>query len=92
MSKSMFAKGALLAVTAAGAILATASSASADVACNRAGECWHVQSRYTTYPPNLGIVFHDDAWQAAHRHGHYHWRKDQADDHGYYSHGHWHPF
>jgi hypothetical protein len=38
-------KGALLAVTAAGALAVTSSAALADVACNRWGECWRVSNR-----------------------------------------------
>jgi sterol desaturase/sphingolipid hydroxylase (fatty acid hydroxylase superfamily) len=81
--------GALSAVVAVGALVATA--ASADVACNRYGECWTVHERYTTYPTTLGIIFHDDAWKAAH-HRHYHWRSDRDNDKGYYSRGVWTPF
>lgn len=90
--KSALVKGALIASVAGGVLAASASVASADVACNRFGECWHVTTRYTTYPDTLGVVFHDDAWRAAHRHGHWHWRDDRPDDHGYYLHGVWTPF
>ena len=82
--------GLLAAATAAG-LLATASAASAHIACNRYGECWHVADRYPNYPARLGVVFHDDAWRAAHARG-YHWRRDRDDDHGYWSHNRWHPF
>jgi hypothetical protein len=89
--KSALLTGALMTVVAGGALALTSTSASADVACNRWGECWTVHDRYTNYPADLGIVFHDDAWRARH-HRHYHWRADRPDDHGYYSHGEWHPF
>jgi hypothetical protein len=89
---STLAKGALIATVAVGALVVTTTVASADVVCNRAGECWHVKDRYTNYPPNLGITFHDEAWAAQHRDHRYHWRADRPDDHGYYSHGVWHPF
>jgi hypothetical protein len=68
--------------------LAASTTASADVACNRFNECWHVHERYTTYPADVGVVFYDEDWAKAHRHG-YHWFKDRADDHGYWAHGHW---
>jgi hypothetical protein len=86
MNKNLLKTAAMGAVIAVGALAATA--ASADVACNRYGECWKVQERYTTYPSTLGIIFHDDAWRAAHP-KHYHWRADQANDHGYYRNGVW---
>lgn len=86
------AAGAYIAAVAGGAFVASATPASADVACNRYGECWRVHERYTTYPPRLGVRFYDDAWRDHHRHGHYRWRRDRDDDHGYYSHGAWRPF
>jgi hypothetical protein len=90
--KKTLAAGALIAAVSGGALALSATSASADVACNRYGECWRVTQRYTTYPSNLGVTFHDDAWREQNRHGRYHWRKDRSDDQGYYSHGHWRRF
>ncbi|MHB8527897.1 MAG: hypothetical protein ACYC8V_00090 [Caulobacteraceae bacterium] len=91
--KRALAKGALMTMVAGGVLVASATAASADVACNRWGECWRVREHYTTYPTTVGILFHDDAWYAAHHHDrHWHWRKDRDDDHGYYEHGVWHPF
>jgi hypothetical protein len=87
--------GALATILAAGTIAATATVASADVACNAYGECWHTGSRYavTVYPPGLGIQFYGDDWRKAHeKDTHYHWMKNRDDDHGYYSHGEWHAF
>jgi hypothetical protein len=81
--KSALAKGAIVAVLASSAI---ATAASADVACNRAGECWHVQDRFD-YPEGVGITFHTDDWARGHHHG-YHWRADHA-DRGYYRNGVW---
>lgn len=85
------AAGAFVASVAAGALVLSATSASADVACNRYGECWHVTQHYTFYPSDLGVRFYDDAWRDHHRHG-YHWRRDRDDDHGYWFHGRWRPF
>jgi hypothetical protein len=90
--QSLLAKGALIMSVAGGVLAASATVASADVACNRWGECWTVHDHYTNYPTTLGIIFHDDAWRAAHRHGRWHWRSDRPDDHGYYSHNVWRPF
>lgn len=90
--KKALAAGALMATVAGGALALSATSASADIACNRYGDCWRVTQRYTTYPAHLRVVFHDDSWRAHHRHGRYHWRRDRDDDHGYYSRGAWRPF
>ena len=86
---------ALAAVLGVAAAVAATGAASADVACNGYGECWHTKERYavTVYPPELGIQFYGDDWRDAHRKDtHYHWMKDRDDDHGYYSHGRWHGF
>ena len=90
--KSVLAKSALIITVAGGILAASATVASADVACNRYGECWTVRDHYTNYPTALGVIFHDDAWRAAHAHGRYHWRDDRPDDHGYYDHNVWRPF
>jgi hypothetical protein len=89
--KSALLKGALVSAVLGSALTVTSTAARADVACNRWGECWRVHDRYSNYPPELGVIFHDDDWRAHHRHG-YHWRADRSDDHGYYSHGAWRPF
>jgi hypothetical protein len=89
---SALAKGALITTVAVGALAASTTVAFADVACNRAGECWHVKEHYTNYPANLGVTFHDDAWRAKHTGQKWLWREDRPDDHGYYDKGVWHPF
>ena len=81
--KSALVKGALAGVMASAAIVTTAS---ANVACNAAGECWHVRDRLD-YPAGVGITFHNDNWGRMHRHG-YHWRTDRF-DRGYYRNGVW---
>ena len=91
--KKRLGMGALAIALGTGVLVVGTGTASADVACNRYGECWHVQDRYTNYPHRLGIRFYGDDWREAHRHDrHYHWQKDRDDDHGYYSHGRWHGF
>jgi len=91
--KNLLGTGALAALFAIGGMVATPSVASADVACNSHGECWHVSHRYATYPPELGIQFYGDDWRKAHEHDrHFHWMKDRDDDRGYCSHGEWHTF
>lgn len=64
------------------------------VVCNAYGECWRVHGRYSVYPSDQRIVYHDDAWWTAHQHD-TQWRfeADPTDDHGYYDRdGVWHPF
>lgn len=64
------------------------------VVCNAYDECWRVHKRYTTYPADQRIVYHDEAWWAANQHD-TRWRfeADPANDQGYYdSDGVWHPF
>jgi hypothetical protein len=52
--------GALAVVAAGGVTVMSASPASAYIACNRYGECWHVSDRYRDYPPGLHMRFFDD--------------------------------
>ena len=90
--KSALITGAFAAAVAAGALAAGTTAASADVACNRYNECWHVKDHYTNYPTTLGVVIHDEAWRTAHADRRWHYRNDRPDDHGYYSRGRWHAF
>lgn len=48
------------AVIGAGALAASASSASAYIACNREGDCWHTDSRFRA--PGVTFSFHPDDW------------------------------
>jgi len=86
--KTALVHGALAVSMAVGIAATTAGAASADVVCNRWGDCWRVHERYDTYPPAVGITFHDDAWWAAHPSGHWRWH-DRDDDRGYYRDGIW---
>jgi hypothetical protein len=90
--KTALAKGALVLTLASGALVATTTAASADVACNRYGECWRVREHYTNYPNRLGVTFYGDDWRRTHQGRRWHWRHDRDDDHGYYMHGRWHRF
>jgi len=67
--------------------VAAVTPASAMVACNRFGECWHVRERLV-YPPRLGVTWYPDTWTI--RQG-WRWRGDRF-DHGYWAHGHWRRF
>ena len=84
--KSALLKGALMAAVASSAV-GVSSNASADVVCNRWGDCWRVRDRLD-YPAGLGITFHDDDWGRAHMRGRWHWRADRF-DRGYYRDGVW---
>jgi hypothetical protein len=76
--------------TAAAAISLTALaistvSASAAIACNREGECWHVNRHYA-YRPEYGIVIHDNDWRWD-ANEHYRWREHTG--RGYWRNGIW---
>jgi len=55
-------KIAIAAAAAAIGLTAMATSASAAIACNREGECWHVKNAYK-YRPEFGVVIHPDGWR-----------------------------
>jgi hypothetical protein len=52
----------IAAAAAAFGLTAMATSASAAVACNRDGECWHVKNAYN-YKPEFGVVVHENGWK-----------------------------
>lgn len=85
MSKKLLVQSAFAALLGAGALVATAAPASAYVACNARGDCWHVRERYT-YHPSWGITVHDDNWRW-HRRDHYRWREHHG--RGYWRSGVW---
>ena len=78
---------------AIGGIVATADNASAYVACNRARDCWHTDSR--VHFPGVRLTFHPDNWWDHHKSNHHYiWHDlDTGHDwhHGYWDHGTWHP-
>jgi hypothetical protein len=63
-----------LAAVAATATLATAAPASAYVACNGRGDCWHTS--YRDFRPHWGVRIHDDNWRWR-GHG-YRWREHEG--------------
>lgn len=73
-------------------LLASLSNASAYVACNRFGDCWHTDSR--VHFPHVRLSFHPDSWWDHHKtDGRYTWHEiDGGHDwhHGYWDHGTWH--
>jgi len=65
----------------------TASAASAEIVCNRDGDCWHVKTRYE-YRPEFGVVVHPDSWRwADHEERKYRWREHEG--RGYWRDGVW---
>lgn len=93
MKKPSNFKNALLATTlVTTGLLASLSNASAYVACNRFGDCWHTDSR--VHFPHVRLNFHPDTWWDHHKtNGRYTWHEvDGGHDwhHGYWDHGTWH--
>ena len=76
-----------------GAMTALAAPASAYIACNRDGDCWHTESHYRA--PGVRFNYHPDDWYF-HRHWNaerydgerYHYR-DYHEGRGYYRGGVW---
>ncbi|HEY4078591.1 MAG TPA: hypothetical protein VGM26_16805 [Rhizomicrobium sp.] len=73
------------AIVAAGALATTVGSASAYVACNRSGDCWHTSDRHG-YRSGWGVTVHDDGWRWRGR-DHYRWREHSG--RGYWRSGVW---
>jgi hypothetical protein len=68
-------------------LAATTTSASAYVACNHDGDCWHTDSRAAV--PGVTFDYHPDDWYF-----HQHWDanrhfRDYHEGHGYYRGGVW---
>jgi hypothetical protein len=80
----------VLATLSAGTLAFSAVSAKAYTVCNRAGECWHTDSRYKYREP--GITVHPDDWYFHRDWDHdkaYRWRHEEHRDRGYYRDGVW---
>jgi hypothetical protein len=80
-----FVKIAAVAAMCAGTLVITAGTASAAIACNGEGECWHVNRHYT-YHPEFGVVVHENNWRWGPSE-HYVWREHTG--RGYWRHGVW---
>lgn len=79
---------ALGAAAGIGAMVALAAPASAYLACNSNGDCWHTEARY--HAPGIRFEYHPDDWYF-HRHwdgDRYHYR-DYHEGRGYYRNGIW---
>jgi len=81
------AKSAIAAAVVAAGVALSATSASAYVACNGEGQCWHVHRHaYYNYNPGFGIVVHPDNWRWG-ANDHYTWREHGG--RGYWRNGVW---
>ena len=79
------AKIAAVGLLALSAVSISATAASAAIACNGAGECWHVRRSYS-YRPEFGVTIHPDNWRWGARE-HYRWREHAG--RGYWRNGAW---
>lgn len=78
---------AIAATVAAAGLALSASSASAYIACNGEGACWHVHRHANyNYDPAVGIVVHPDNWRWG-ANDHYTWREHSG--RGYWRNGAW---
>ena len=68
-----------------GLVTMGAQAASAAVACNAEGFCWHVRGSYA-YRPEFGVVVHPDNWRWG-ANEHYRWREHAG--RGYWRNGAW---
>ena len=81
---------AALAAISIGTVAVSAGAANAYVACNRAGDCWHVDNRYHYREP--GIVVHPDDWYFHRDWDHakdYRWRREEHRERGFWRNGVW---
>jgi hypothetical protein len=67
------------------ALVASGVSASAAIACNNEGQCWHVNRHYV-YHPEFGVVVHENNWRWG-PNEHYVWREHTG--RGYWRNGVW---
>jgi hypothetical protein len=72
-------------IAGAGALVALAAPASAYIACNGAGDCWHTRDHYT-YQPTFGITVHPNDWKWRDS-DHYRWHEHAG--RGYWRDGLW---
>jgi hypothetical protein len=72
-------------VCAASALVLMTAAASAEIACNREGECWHIKARHE-YRPEWGITIHPDNWRWA-ANEKYRWHEHEG--RGYWRNGVW---
>ena len=74
------------AIVGAACVMAlTATAASAEIVCNREGDCWHVNARHP-YHGEWGLVIHPDSWKWR-EHEKFRWREHEG--RGYWHNGVW---
>jgi hypothetical protein len=79
-------KGLIAGIIGAVSVMAmTASTASAEIVCNKEGDCWHVKEHGWVRPEH-GLIVHPDSWKWAER-DHYRWREHEG--RGYWHDGRW---
>jgi hypothetical protein len=88
-SKSFVAVSSVLALGCG--VLFTAAPASAYVACNSSGDCWHTGSKMKW--SGAIVSYHEDDWWDAHKaDAQYHWHDADAEhnwQHGFWANGVW---
>jgi hypothetical protein len=62
----------LTAALAAAGLAGSVGNASAYVACNRFGDCWHTDAR--VHFPGMRLIFHPDSWWDRHKNNHHYGR------------------
>jgi len=81
------AKSVIAAAVVAAGVALSATSASAYIACNAEGQCWHVHRHANyNYSPTFGVVVHPDNWQWGSTER-YQWREHRG--RGYWRNGAW---
>ncbi len=70
-----------VALIAAAALVFAATSASAEIACNDEGACWHIKGKADFYKPEHGIHIHPDDWKWG-KEEHFKWREHEG--HGFW--------
>ncbi|MGO9982832.1 MAG: hypothetical protein ACLPIX_01320 [Rhodomicrobium sp.] len=77
----------IIAAIFGGVLALNATAASAEIACNVEGDCWHVKE-HRFYRPEHGVIIHPDSWRwAEHEHEKYRWREHEG--RGYWHEGRW---
>jgi hypothetical protein len=85
--KKLAIQAALGTLIGAGALVAFAAPASAYVACNREGDCWHTERRVTA--PGVTFAWHPDDWYFHQRWDHDRRWRDYHTGRGYWRGGVW---
>jgi len=80
-------KLAAAAILGVSALAFVATDAAAAIACNAAGECWHVR-RPWAYPATAGVVIHPEGWRWGPAEK-FTWREHPGRERGYWRSGVW---